>query len=156
MVVTIYRIARWCMQHRIPIAPLLLKGVNRVLFGVVLPPTAELGVGVVMSYQGLGTVIHKRAVLGDGVIVATGVTIGGRSGSAGVPVIGAGAMIGSGAKILGDIHIGRFASIGANAVVLSDVPDYGVAVGVPAKVIRINRPEDLPDYRSFEHGGQAG
>jgi serine O-acetyltransferase len=58
-------------------------------------------------------------------------------------------MIGSGAKILGNVRIGRYASVGANAVVLSDVPDYSVVVGLPARVVRINRPEDLPDYRSF-------
>ncbi|AKU11732.1 serine O-acetyltransferase [Azoarcus sp. CIB] len=58
-------------------------------------------------------------------------------------------MIGSGAKILGPVKVGRFASIGANAVVLADVPDYGVAVGIPAKVVRINVPDELPDYFSF-------
>lgn len=149
MVVQIYRLGRWCQERRIPFLPSMFKVVNRIVFGVVLPPTARLGCGVLLSYQGLGTVIHKRAVIGDGATIGTGVTIGGRAGHHAVPQIGEGAVIGTGAKILGPERVGRFASIGANAVVLDDVPDYAVAVGVPAKVIKINRPEDIPDYRSF-------
>lgn len=148
----IYRMAHWLHQHRVPLLPWLLKCVNRVIFSVVLPPSAMLGKDVLLSYEGLGTVIHQSAVIGNAAIIGTGVTIGGRSGQHGVPVIGQGALIGSGAKILGNIHIGAHASIGANAVVLQDVPDYGVAVGIPARVIRINRPQDIPDYRNFQEG----
>lgn len=51
--------------------------------------------------------------------------------------IGTGAAIGSKAIILPSCHyIGKFARIGAGAVVTRDIPDYAVAVGVPAKVIR--------------------
>jgi serine O-acetyltransferase len=74
----------------------------------------------------------------------------------GASAIGVGAMIDSGAKILSDIHIGCDASIGAIAAVRGSVPDYGVPVGVPAKVIPNNRPKDSPATRSLEHGGQAG
>lgn len=150
VVLRIYRIAHWLHQRKVPVLPFLLKSFNRIAFGVVLPPSAQVGQRVLFSYEGLGTVVHRRAVLGDDAVIGAGVTIGGRSGSKGVPVIGRGAVIGAGAKVLGEIRIGDYASIGANAVVLSDIPDYAVAVGVPAKVIRINRPEDLPDYRSFQ------
>jgi acetyltransferase-like isoleucine patch superfamily enzyme len=34
------------------------------------------------------------------------------------------------------VTIGRGAVIGANSVVLGDVPDYSLAVGVPATVVR--------------------
>ncbi len=50
--------------------------------------------------------------------------------------IGNDVWIGAGAKILMNTHIGIGAIIGANAVVTSDIPDYGVAVGVPARVIK--------------------
>jgi serine O-acetyltransferase len=43
---------------------------------------------------------------------------------------------GAGAKIHGGVTIGDHALVGVNAVVLSDVPPGGVAVGVPARVIR--------------------
>jgi serine O-acetyltransferase len=146
----IYRVANWCYRHRVPVLPFLLKGLNRVMFAVVLPPSATLGRNVLLSYEGLGTVIHRRAQIGDDTTIGAGVTIGGRSGSKGVPRIGKGVLIGTGAKLIGDIRIGDYASIGANAVVLSDVPDYAVAVGIPARVVRINRPEDLPNYRAFQ------
>lgn len=48
-----------------------------------------------------------------------------------------GVVIGSRAIILPSCrYIGKYARIGAGAVVTKDIPDYAVAVGVPAKVIR--------------------
>jgi UDP-2-acetamido-3-amino-2,3-dideoxy-glucuronate N-acetyltransferase len=45
------------------------------------------------------------------------------------------ASIGSNATILPGITIGENAMIGAGAVVTRDVPDYAVAVGVPARIV---------------------
>lgn len=153
MAYRIYLLSRWLHDRRIPLLPTLLKALNRILFATVLPPSARIGRGVLLSYNGLGTVIHKRAVIGDHVVIGTTVTIGGRGGYEAVPEIGEGAMIGSGAKILGPVKIGRYASIGANAVVLQDLPDYSVAVGAPARVVRINSPEQIPDYWAFSKQG---
>lgn len=47
-----------------------------------------------------------------------------------------GAWIGANATILPGISIGKYAVIGAGAVVTKDIPDYSVAVGNPAKVIK--------------------
>lgn len=49
--------------------------------------------------------------------------------------IGDGSWIGHGACIFG-VRVGRNCVIGANAVVTRDLPDYSVAVGVPARIIR--------------------
>lgn len=46
-----------------------------------------------------------------------------------------GASIGMGANILCGITIGRWAMVGMGAVVVEDVPDYGLVVGNPAKLI---------------------
>ena len=92
--------------------------------------------GVKFGYLGLGTVVHRDAVICDDVLVGSNVTIGGRSGHNTLPVIEAGAYIGTGARVLGPVRIGRNAVIGANAVVLNDVPANSVAVGVPARIIR--------------------
>lgn len=50
--------------------------------------------------------------------------------------IGADVWIGSGAKILAGVTIGNGAVIGANAVVTHDIPNFAIAVGCPAKVIK--------------------
>lgn len=50
--------------------------------------------------------------------------------------IGDGSYIGINVVIVGNIKIGRHCVIGANSVVTKDIPDYSVAVGSPAKVVR--------------------
>jgi acetyltransferase-like isoleucine patch superfamily enzyme len=50
--------------------------------------------------------------------------------------IGAGSWIGHGTVVLPGARIGRHVTIGANSVVVGEIPDYSVAVGSPAKVIR--------------------
>jgi len=57
--------------------------------------------------------------------------------------IGSGSWIGSGAIILDGVKIGRNVVIGAGAVVSKDVPDYAVAVGNPARVVRNLQAEPL-------------
>lgn len=47
-----------------------------------------------------------------------------------------GAWIGAGATILPGVCVGRHAIVGAMSVVTKDVPDYCVAVGSPAKVVK--------------------
>lgn len=49
--------------------------------------------------------------------------------------IGEGSWLGAGACVIG-ANIGKHCVIGANAVVTHDIPDYSVAVGIPAKVIK--------------------
>jgi UDP-2-acetamido-3-amino-2,3-dideoxy-glucuronate N-acetyltransferase len=46
-----------------------------------------------------------------------------------------GASIGANATILCGVTVGKYAFIGAGAVVTEDVPDYAIAVGVPARNI---------------------
>jgi serine O-acetyltransferase len=130
-----YRISRWLHLRRIPMLPRLIYIFNRVVFSVVLPPSAEVGRNVIFGYSGLAIVIHKRARIGNNVTVGPNVTIGGRSGFLPVPVIGDDVMIGAGARILGPVTIGNGAQIGANAVVLCDVPPGATAVGIPARIV---------------------
>jgi acetyltransferase-like isoleucine patch superfamily enzyme len=55
--------------------------------------------------------------------------------SGGDVVIGDDVWIGTNAVVLPGVHIGLGAVIGANAVVNKDIPQYAIAVGIPAKVI---------------------
>jgi UDP-2-acetamido-3-amino-2,3-dideoxy-glucuronate N-acetyltransferase len=49
--------------------------------------------------------------------------------------VAAGASVGGGCTLLPGVHIGRFAMVGAGAVVTKDVPDFGLAIGNPARVV---------------------
>ena len=47
-----------------------------------------------------------------------------------------GCWIGSKAIILPDVTVGEYLIVSAGAVVTKDVPDYCLAVGVPARIIK--------------------
>ena len=51
-------------------------------------------------------------------------------------VIDEGAWIGANVTVAPGVKIGKNAVVGANSVVTKDVPDYSVAVGLPAQVIK--------------------
>lgn len=137
MVLFLHHLAHTLSCRNVPLLPRLIYGFNRIVFGVVLPPTVRVGKGVVLGYSGLGTVIHARAVIGNRVVIGAGITIGGKSPHYEVPVIEDDVDIGAGARILGPIRVGRGAVVGANAVVVKDVPAGAVVAGVPARVIRM-------------------
>jgi UDP-2-acetamido-3-amino-2,3-dideoxy-glucuronate N-acetyltransferase len=46
-----------------------------------------------------------------------------------------GASLGAGVIVLPDVAIGRFALVGAGALVTADVPDHGLVVGSPARLV---------------------
>lgn len=50
--------------------------------------------------------------------------------------IGDGSWLGTHVAIAGNVRIGKHCVIGANSVVTKDIPDYSVAVGMLAKVIK--------------------
>lgn len=55
--------------------------------------------------------------------------------------IGDDSWIGTNAVIVGNIRIGKHCVVGANAVVTKSVPDYSVAAGCPARIIKRYNPE---------------
>lgn len=55
--------------------------------------------------------------------------------------IGAGAWIGNGAVVMADV--GRHAIVAAGAVVTKPLPDYAIAAGVPARVLRLRNAPDV-------------
>lgn len=67
---------------------------------------------------------------------------GGTSALWDVPVLGDNVDVGAHAQIIGPVRIGNRAVIGAGAVVLCDLPDDCVAVGVPARVVKIRNDDE--------------
>ena len=53
--------------------------------------------------------------------------------------IGADCWLGAGVVVISGVSIGTGCVIGAGAVVTRDIPDYSVAVGAPARVLRMRR-----------------
>jgi acetyltransferase-like isoleucine patch superfamily enzyme len=51
--------------------------------------------------------------------------------------IGEGSWIGANAVVMAGVRVGRGAVIGAGAIVTRDIPDLAVAVGCPARVIKV-------------------
>jgi serine O-acetyltransferase len=87
-----------------------------------------------------GVVVHSATRIGEGCVIYHGVTIGAHETRGAGATIGDNVAIFAGAKIIGPVNIGDGARIGANAVVIADVPEGAVAVGVPARIIRQDRP----------------
>lgn len=111
----------------------------RFLTGIEIHPGAKIAPGVFIDH-GMGVVIGQTAEIETDVVLFHGVTLGGTGKDSGKrhPTVRQGAIISAHAQILGPVTIGKRAKVGASAVVLIDVPDDGTAVGIPAKIVRIN------------------
>lgn len=118
----------------------LISQIARVLTGIEIHPGATLGAGILIDH-GMGVVIGETAELGDRITIYHGTTLGGTGKEKGKrhPTVGDNVVIGAGSKVLGNIKIGSNSKIGANSVVLHDVPEGATVVGIPGKVVKINK-----------------
>lgn len=90
----------------------------------------------------IGIVIGDGVVIKDNVIVFQQVTIGSHGKNEkgmSYPKIESGVKIYAGAKIIGGVKIGENAIIGANSVVNIDVPANCTAMGIPCKIVTIEK-----------------
>lgn len=94
---------------------------------------AEVRIGDNNSIH-MGALIGHETNIGNSTFIAHAVSVSGCCS------IGDGTFIGTNATILPRIKIGKWATIGAGSVVTKDVPDYAVAVGNPARVIKFSEP----------------
>ena len=142
-----HRIANFFYLIKFDLLSRIISQTTRFFTGIEIHPGAKIGKNFFIDH-GMGVVIGETSEIGDDVTMYHAVTLGGISPSLNSssqknqkrhPTIGDQVVIGSGAQILGPIKIGRCSKIAANAVVLNDVPEFAIMVGVPAKVVKIDK-----------------
>ena len=115
-----------------------------LFLSIELPPELQVGPRL-RVFHPHGIVLNPSVRLGADCVLRQGVTIGNavrRDGTQkGVASAGDGVDFGAGCVVVGDLHVGDHARIGALAVVLGDVPAWGVVVGNPARLVRIDEPD---------------
>ena len=134
-----HRFAQAFLKIRLKLIARIISQTAKFFTGIEIHPAAKIAAGVFIDH-GAGVVIGETAEVGEGTVLYQGVTLGGTGKESGKrhPTVGRHCVISAGAKILGRVHIGDYAKIGAGAVVLTDIPPNATAVGVPAKIVKIN------------------
>ena len=95
-----------------------------------------------------GVVVNSSTIISDNVILNTScsvdhdcrimphVHIAPGVNLAGSVFVGTGSFLGIGCKVIQEVKIANWNIVGAGAVVIEDTEDFGVYVGVPAKMIK--------------------
>ena len=137
--VMIHRLSHWCWTQDWKTVARVVSHAGRFLTGIEIHPGAQIGRGLFIDH-GMGVVIGETTQIGDNCTLYQGVTLGGTGKDTGKrhPTLGDNVLIGAGAKVLGPFTVGDNARVAAGAVVLDAVPEGATAVGVPARVVRIN------------------
>jgi serine O-acetyltransferase len=140
-----YRRANWFQRHGMKFIARAISQHSRRRTGIEIHPGATIGRGLFIDH-GMGVVIGETTEIGDNCTIYQNVTLGGTGKDQGKrhPTLGNNVLIGAGAKVLGPFTVGDNARVAAGAVVLDAVPEGATAVGVPARVVRING-ERVPD-----------
>ena len=105
---------------------------NMILHGAIIQAQSAIGDHVILNTRAQ---VDHDCVIGDYVHLGPGVILCGRVS------VGEGAFIGAGAVVVPGKKIGAWAMIGAGAVVTRDIPDFAVARGNPARIVKYNHHE---------------
>ena len=134
-----HRYAHFFYKHKLFLPARIVSQLTRFFTGIEIHPGAKIGKGLFIDH-GMGIVIGETAEIGDNCTLYQNVTLGGTGKDKGKrhPTIGNNVLIGTGAKVLGPFTVGDNSKIAANAVVLTEVPENSTAVGVPARVVKVN------------------
>lgn len=137
-----YRLTHWLWLKGLKWLARFISGLARWFTGVEIHPAAKIGNRFFIDH-GMGIVIGETAEIGDDCTLYHGVTLGGTSSAEGKrhPTLKNGVVVGAGAKVLGPIEISDNVRIGSNAVVLKSVTENRTVVGVPGRVIDLDKNE---------------
>ena len=135
MIYRLYKIENFFYRIKlIPIA-FLIRLLMRIIFSCDISYKCKIGKNCNFPHYALGCVIHQDAIIGNNCKILHGVTIGGKSNSNRLPIIGDNVIIGANSVIIGNVKVGNNAIIGASSVVLRDVGENSIVAGNPAKKI---------------------
>lgn len=134
-----FRIAYFFYSINLRLIAKIFTIINFIVFGIEISPKCNIGKGLYLPHT-QGTVIGAFSI-GENVTIFQGVTLGSKQLDFNYlkinrPIVGNDVVIGSGAKILGGIKIGSGSVVAANSLVLESLPEFAVALGVPAKVVK--------------------
>jgi carbonic anhydrase/acetyltransferase-like protein (isoleucine patch superfamily) len=119
----------------------LSSGVNIWFASVIRGDLARITLGSRVNIQD-GCVVHtdfdQPLTIEEGVVVGHGVILHGKR-------VGRDTLVGMGARLLSGCEIGERCLIGAGALVTEGrrIPDESVVLGMPGKVVRQIRPEEV-------------
>lgn len=120
-------------------------------FATIIDPSVRMGRNVSVgegSILCINTIFTTNISLGNHCIMNNLVNIGhdtqiddyvsimSQSVIAGDVVVGEGCYFGLTCTVINKVNLGKYSVFGAGATVVSDIPEYSLAVGVPAKVIK--------------------
>jgi sugar O-acyltransferase (sialic acid O-acetyltransferase NeuD family) len=100
---------------------------SMILHGSIVQQSARIGAHVILNTGGQ---VDHDCIIGDYAHIAPRTVLCGRV------EVGEGALIGAGSTLIPGVKIGAWATIGAGAVVINDIPDFAVAVGNPARILK--------------------
>ena len=134
-----YRRANWFYKKDMKLIARYISQRSRKKTGIEIHPGATIGKNLFIDH-GMGVVIGETTIIGDNCTLYQNVTLGGTGKDHGKrhPTLGNNVLVGAGAKVLGPFKVGDNSRVAAGAVVLDEVPDNATAVGVPARIVRIN------------------
>ena len=143
--------ARWGPLGRVVVAVYWL--VSARVIGIELLPSTRIGPGLQLPHPN-GIVVNPTVRIGANCLLRHQVTIGNstlRDGTElGIPVIGDNVEFGAGAVVVGGIHVGDHARVAALSLVTRDVPAWGVVMGNPARLVRIDPAEGIDPVDEVE------
>jgi len=85
---------------------------------------------------GKASIVNPNCFIGHDTALEDFVSLMPGSNLAGEVKVEEGCYFGLNSCVINRTNIGKWSIIGAGATVISDIPDYSVAVGVPARVIK--------------------
>jgi serine O-acetyltransferase len=151
-----YRMGRSLKTRPIPVLQPLAWGVFRLweyaaraISGVHLDVDARIGPGLYMGHFGsvcveAGVIIGEDCSIGQMNFIGAG----GAEARPGLPVLGDRVYLGTSCRVVGGVRVGDDVAVGAGAAVMDDIPDKGVVVGNPAKVVNLSGSGDFVKLRN--------